>query len=215
MKKLILAAIACTAPLYAVQAQQVTYTWTTTNNHGGLQPTTASFDVSLSAVQSGTITALDISNIQLAYPGLTLTDFVVSSGGLDNAAYVDPTTGAFIFHDKDQSLSVIGYQGGLFSDTFLSITLDNPYSPFGVLLNSVADQYNALNNGSADAGFPTAGYWTASFPTTSSPAPEPATWAMMILGFAAVGFAMRARKSVRNSRGAAGAEDLRAAELAH
>lgn len=194
MKKLILAAIACTAPLYAAQAQEVTYTWTTTNNHGGLQPTTASFDVSLSAVQSGTITALDISNIQLGYPGLTLTDFVVSGGGLDNAAYVDPTTGALIFQDKDQGLAVIGYQGGLFSDTFLSITFDNPYSPFNVLLNSVSDRYNALNNGSSDAGFPTAGYWTASFPTTSSPAPEPGTWAMMLVGFAGVGLTMRRRR---------------------
>jgi hypothetical protein len=41
--------------------------------------------------------------------------------------------------------------------TFLSITVDNPVS------GAVADQFNALNNGSAFAGFPTAGFWTAHF----------------------------------------------------
>lgn len=191
MKRLILAAIACTAPVYAAQAQQVTYTWTTTNNHSGLQPTTASFQVSLSAVLSGQISQFDISNIQLAYPGLTFDSFTPSSIGLDNVAFVDPTTGAFIFHDNQQGLAVAGYQGGLFSDTFLSITIDNSYSPFGAPLTSVSDQYNALSNGNSDAGFPTAGYWTASFPTITSSVPEPATWGMMLLGFGAIGFAMR------------------------
>lgn len=41
--------------------------------------------------------------------------------------------------------------------------------------------------------------------------PEPATWAMMLLGFGAIGAALRRRKSVRHSRGAAGTEDLRGA----
>jgi hypothetical protein len=58
----------------------------------------------------------------------------------------------------------------------------------------VADQFNALNNGSPVAGFQTAGFWTASFPTVTAAVPEPSTWAMMILGFAGVGFMAYRRK---------------------
>lgn len=177
-------------------AQSVTYSWTTTSQGFGnhlSQPTTATFDVPLSAVLSGKINYSDITNIHLAYPGLTFDAFTPSSGGLDNAAFVNPVTGAFIYHDADQSLSVAGYQGGLFSSTFLSITIDNRYSPLGQPLTSVADQFNALNNGAPYAGFPTAGYWTASFPVVKPPVPEPATWAMMIVGFGVVGGALRRR----------------------
>jgi hypothetical protein len=67
--------------------------------------------------------------------------------------------------------------------TFLSITVDNP----NLMLNGVADEFNALNNGSSDAGFPAAGFWTASFPSTA--VPEPSTWSMMLRGFAGLGFA--------------------------
>ena len=77
--------------------------------------------------------------------------------------------------------------------TFLSITVDNRYGPFGNPLTSVADQFNALDNGNPDAGFPTAGYWTAAFPTIST-VPEPSTWAMMILGFFGIGTMVSRRR---------------------
>jgi hypothetical protein len=51
--------------------------------------------------------------------------------------------------------------------TFLSITVDDANQNF----NGVADQFNALSNGSPYAGFPTAGFWTASFPITATPLP--------------------------------------------
>jgi hypothetical protein len=177
-------------------AQLVTYSWTTTSPGFGThvsQPTTATFQVALSAVLSGQINYSDITNIQLAYPGLTFDSFTATSNGLDNAAFVNPVTGAFIFHDVNQGLGVVGYQGGLFSSTFLSITIDSRYGPLGQPLTSVADQFNALNNGSPYAGFPTAGFWTASFPSLGSAVPEPATWAMMIIGFGMIGGALRRR----------------------
>src|SRR4051812_46080418 len=67
-------------------AQLVTYSWTTTsqgfgNNLG--QPTTATFQVALSKIQTGHFSAQDITNINLAYPGLTFNAFTASSGGLD------------------------------------------------------------------------------------------------------------------------------------
>ncbi|HEY1929941.1 MAG TPA: PEPxxWA-CTERM sorting domain-containing protein [Caulobacteraceae bacterium] len=179
----------------AEASQMVTYSWTTTSEGFGShvdKPTSATFQVPLSDVLSGKISFSDISNIQLSYPGLTFDTAVTSSIGSDFAAYVDPATGAFIFHDGQQGLAVIASDSSDPSfSTFLSITVDNRYSPFGVPLTSVADQYNALNHGQPYAGFPTAGFWTASFPTV----PEPSTWAMLILGLAGVGFMGRRRRS--------------------
>ena len=51
---------------------------------------------------AGVIPQLDITNIDLAYPGLTFDSAVASSIGLDLAAFVGPATGAFIFQSNDQ-----------------------------------------------------------------------------------------------------------------
>jgi hypothetical protein len=177
----------------------VTYIWTTTSQGFGPhvdQPTTASFQVPLADVLAGKINQFDITNIQLTYPGLTFNTTVTSSGGFDFAAFVDPTTGAFVYHDADQGLSVEAFAGTDINQatTFLSITVDAvAYTPSGQPLTAVKDQFNALNNGNPYAGYPTAGFWTASFPIVSGGAPEPATWAMMIMGLGGVGAMMRRR----------------------
>lgn len=201
MKQIVLAALIAIAPAAAAQAgDMVTYSWTTTSQGFGShvdQPTLATFQVPLASVLAGKILYSDITNIQLAYPGLSLTSFTPTSIGLDSAAFVDPVTGAPVYHDVDQGLGVVGYQGAMFGDSFLSITFDAvAYTPNGQPLASVADQYNALNNGAPYAGYPTAGYWTATFPVVTSPGvPEPASWAMMIGGFGLIGVAMRRRKT--------------------
>jgi len=204
MNKLFLAALVVTIPAAAQAAGTATYTWTTTSQGFGShvdQPTSASFDVPYEAVLAGKILYSDISNIQLVYPGLTLTSFTPTSVGLDNAAYVDPVTGAPIYHDADQGLGVVGYQGGLFSDSFLSITFDSvAHTQGGQPLSSVADQYNALNNGAPYAGYPTAGYWTAKFSIPTRGVPEPASWAMMLGGFGLVGGAMRRARGTTKAR---------------
>jgi len=201
MKKLFLAALIAIAPAAAAQAgDMVTYSWTTTSQGFGShvdQPTWATFQVPLASVLAGKILYSDITNIQLAYPGLSLTSFTPTSIGLDSAAFVDPATGAPVYHGVDQGLGVVGYQGALFGDSFLSITFDSvAYTPGGQPLTSVADQYNALNNGAPYAGYPTAGYWTATFPIVTPPSvPEPAAWTMMVGGFGLIGGAMRRRKT--------------------
>lgn len=171
----------------------VTYSWTTTSEGYGLnlgQPSTATFEVPLSDVQAGIIPQLDVTNIQLAYPGLSFTGTTTSSIGNDFAAYVNPLTGAFVYHDTQQGFSVFAYAPDLFNyDTFLSITVDNPVS------GSVKDQYNAFNHNNPAAGYPTAGYWTATFPVAA--VPELSTWAMMISGFLGLGvIAHRKRKAL-------------------
>ena len=170
----------------AQAAPTVTYTWTTTSEGFGPHvsaPTSAMFEVPLSDVLAGVIPQFDISHIEMSYPGLSFDSTVTSSIGLDSAAYVDPTTGDFIFHSDTQGLAVIAFAEIDINaaTTFLSITVDNPVS------STVADQFNALNAGSPFAGFPTAGFWTATFPS-SAPVPEPSTWAMMLLGFSGLGF---------------------------
>jgi hypothetical protein len=184
------AAPAILSAFFAVPARaapMVTYTWTTTSAGFGQHvsaPSSATFEAPLSDVLAGVIPQFDISNIELTYPGLSFDSAVTSSIGFDSAAFVNPVTGAFRFQDDTQGLAVIAFAGTDINaaTTFLSITVDNP------VLGSVADQFNALNDGTAFAGFPTAGFWTATFPLTGTPVPEASTWIMMVLGFSALGF---------------------------
>ena len=101
---------------------------------------------------NGVIPQFDISNIQLAYPGLTFNSAVASSIGFDFSAFVDCTTGAFIYHDVGQGLAVIAFAVTDINSavTFLSITVDNPNPNF----TGVADQFNALNNGNPMPAIP-------------------------------------------------------------
>jgi hypothetical protein len=184
---LLISVVALAVPAEAVP--MVTYSWTTTSEGFGLHvsaPSSATFEVPLSDVLNGVIPQSDITDIQLFYPGLTFDSADASSIGFDFSAFVDPASGAFIFHDAGQGLAVIAFAGTDINTTttYLSITVDNANLTF----NGVADEFNALNNGSPYAGFPTSGFWTASFPTSTA-IPEPATWALMLLGFTAVGFA--------------------------
>jgi hypothetical protein len=73
-------------------------------------------------------------------------------------------------HGNTQGLAMIACAGTDINATtsFLSMTVDNPVS------GSVADQFNAFNDGSPYAGFPTAGFWTATFPASTT-VPEPST----------------------------------------
>jgi hypothetical protein len=191
-----LTALTIAGPIFVSAAQAdplVTYSWTTTSQgfgpHVG-QPSLATFQAPLSDVLAGEIPMFDVTNIQLFYPGISFNNAGVSGTGFDFAAFVNPLTGAFIFHDAQQGFAVFANDttDPNFS-TFLSILVDNPVS------GTVKDQYNALNHGTPYAGFPTAGFWTASFPTVTPAVPEPSTWAMMLLGFAGVGFMAYRRKS--------------------
>jgi hypothetical protein len=192
----ILIALIISCPIFASPARAVplvTYSWTTTSQGFGPhvdQPTSATFQVPLSDVLAGVVPQFDISNIQLTYPGLSLgAGALASSLGSDFSAFVDPATGAFIFHDNFQGLAVVAYGGFLFSDTFLAITVDNPNQNF----TGVADQFNALNNGSAIAGFPTAGFWAASFPVVTL-TPLPAALPLFASGLSALGLLAWRRK---------------------
>lgn len=177
------------APALAVPL--VTYSWTTTSEGFGPivgQPSSATFQVPLSDVQAGAIPQFDLTNIQLAYPGLSFTGAAPSSISLSSTAYVDPATGNFIYHGDDQGLAVFAYAPDLFNyDTFLSILVDNPVS------GAVKDQFNAMNHNVIVAGFPTAGFWTASFPAPAT-TPIPGDLPLFASGLAGLGFIAHRRK---------------------
>jgi PEP-CTERM motif len=191
-----LTALTLVGAILISQAQAVplvTYSWTTTSQGFGShlsQPSSATFQVPLSDVHNGVIPFSDITNIEFAYPGLTFNNSAPSSIGIDFSAFVDPVTGAFVFHDVGQGLAAIAFAGTDINTTttLLSITIDNPVA------GRVADTFNALNGGAAFAGFPTAGFWTASFPAT--PTPEPPTLALLGAGLVGVAMARRRKTSV-------------------
>jgi len=151
-----LTALTAVGAIWASQAQAVplvTYSWTTTSQGFGphvSQPSSATFQVPLSDVQDGVIPQSDITNIQFAYPGLTFNNTATSSIGIDFSAFVDPVTGAFVFHDVGQGLAAIAFAGTDINTTttFLSITIDNPVS------GDVADTFNALTAVVPSRAFP-------------------------------------------------------------
>ncbi|MDR3622487.1 MAG: PEP-CTERM sorting domain-containing protein [Paludisphaera borealis] len=165
----------------------VTYDWVTDSvTAQGTPPTSASFQVDLAVVQTGQINSFQITNIQFAFPGIGPLSFTAGSSiGLDNTAYVDPITGLPVFHDNNQGLAAVAYQGALFSATFLSITFDQVGG----------DQFNAINGGPGSLGFGR-GHWTAAITRTG--VPEPSSLSMLALG----GLAVAARSwSQRTWRG--------------
>ena len=192
-------ALTILGPVFAASAHAVplvTYSWTTTSQGFGLhlgQPSTATFQVPLSDVLAGEISQFDVTNIQLAYPGLSFVGTTTSSIGSDFKAFVDPTTGNFVFHDNNQGFSVFAYNNDLFTyDTFLSILVDNPVGGL------VKDQFNALNHNQPAAGFPTAGFWSASFPTPApATTPIPGALPLFASGLAGLGFVARRRKQAK------------------
>lgn len=206
----LLIALILLGPIFASSAHadpipMVTYSWTTTNDFNGPEPTSATFQAPLSDVQAGKIPTLDITNIQIAYPGLTLDGgTAASNGGSDFGAYVNPTTGALIYHDSQQGLAVVSYgtypNGTTDTTTYVSISVDQ-VDP--TTSNSVLDMYGALNNGSQDSNsgylnntFVNAyGYWTASIPAgPTTPVPVPASIYFLATGLGALGLVRWRRK---------------------
>lgn len=144
--------------------------------------------------------------------GNPLTGTEVVSASLSRSALNGTGTDNFIFRIGPINGNGIGLGngsvitglsiGGLTSLTFNSVTFNNGVSTFIVPISAIG-----VGSAASIGNIPIFSgnvntlsvNWTASGPASYvgnlsfSPVPEPMTWAMLIFGFAAVGFAMRRR----------------------
>jgi hypothetical protein len=205
-KKMLLAlALATTGLAAPAMAQQATVNGTTLAS-GGM--TTINFD--------GPTGSGATSSLQLTYDGITggvaTFDYIfgmtgnlaaanLTGFGFDTSPTLFGVTGTglnFVLNPVNfpggENVNACGFagnncdaannQGDLFSGTFV-LTFAPTTTDF--TLNGFVDRYasiTALNNTSGE-GHP------VGTPTPFSTAPEPATWAMMLLGFGGIGYSMR------------------------
>lgn len=147
------------------------------NGGSALATGSFSFDSSL----GGPLTYSNLNAFTLALPNETYDLAFVNSGGFSQYYYFgyDTTLGAF------QTATVGGFPQILsaiktgFTDGFFVRN-----DPGGTILRN-------YNPESGNVSFTNV---TVSSRTIGAAVPEPATWAMMLFGFAAVGFSMRRRK---------------------
>ncbi len=181
--------LAILAPGAALAAgQTVTYSWVTDSFFSGSTLPSASFDVPLSVVETGTFTQLDMSNFQFSFSGIGPLAFTTgTSNGLDNAAFVSPTTYLPVFKDSQQGLGAVGYQGSLGSSTFLTLTFDLASG------SQVRDVFNAINGGPGSLSYGS-GHWIASV-SAATAVPEPTGIALLGAGLLALAVAGRRRRA--------------------
>jgi len=105
-------------------ASLVTYTWVTESSTGAV-PTSATFQVELSTVQSGVIEASDIQNILYEFPGAGPLEYGVAGPIGQATTFVDTATGLPIPIGHGQGFEIIGIEAVDVGDGFLYTTFGN------------------------------------------------------------------------------------------
>ena len=125
----------------------------------------------------------------------TLPETGTTGSSITNSATMNSMTGA-ISGDIDFSRIFLTDPTGTQFD--FSLTPTGLVETGNILLNSMLGTYTLTVQGTANTAATYGGNITYTAPTAA--VPEPATWALLILGFGAVGFAMRKRgaNAVRN-----------------
>ena len=105
----------------------------------------------------------------------------------------DTSTPGVIFSDTSNLTCIASVMGCTVGTVYNLIigTTPSGFSAFGLpLTNLAAGDYRLTINGIS----PNSGSFTGNVRITTGAVPEPGTWAMMLLGFGAVGFAMRRKR---------------------
>ena len=105
----------------------------------------------------------------------------------------DTSTPGVIFSDTSNLTCIASVMGCTVGTVYNLIigTTPSGFSAFGLpLTNLAAGDYRLTINGIS----PNSGSFTGNVRITTGAVPEPATWALMLLGFGAVGFAMRRQR---------------------
>ena len=105
----------------------------------------------------------------------------------------DTSTPGVIFSDTSNLTCIASVMGCTVGTVYNLIigTTPSGFSAFGLpLTNLAAGDYRLTINGIS----PNSGSFTGNVRITTGAVPEPGTWAMMLLGFGAVGFTMRRQR---------------------
>jgi hypothetical protein len=134
---------------------------------------TASFSntFSFTLLEAATLTLGGVSTSQVRAQGNTLADLDFTSATVAGIAFNGPTG-----NDNNESFSLGGQlTNRVFGPGTFAITIAGDVDLASTANPAVFDGFLTFNN--------------------ASPVPEPTTWAMMLLGFGAVGYSMRKRPS--------------------
>jgi hypothetical protein len=129
---------------------------------GAASPTDPGYDL----LTSLTFNTLSGGPPPFSFPGLVTTSFAAG-------AAFNPTTDAFINHFGGNTFP--NYGGTIFN------------LPGGVVLRIDGSSFS-LNSGGLSGVLPSGPSFLIGGPPTITPIPEPSTWALALLGFAALGF---------------------------
>jgi len=198
MKKHLIAALASVAAATfstAASATDFSFTGTFLTDDGK-----AAFDFSLASAATVTIQSFGYSG------GVNAAGRTIAAGGFDGVFSLYDVSGQNIAYNDDGSAGT--------SDPLLSLSLaagsykvfltqyDN-FGPANLALPFVFDGQPAFRGGFVDfGGSQRNGSWAVDISNvTTAAVPEGATWAMMLVGFGAAGFALRSRRRVAVSFG--------------
>jgi hypothetical protein len=124
---------------------------------------------------------------------MTINGHTFTTNGLGHAELDASNMSSGSFRTYAQANAAFGSQFDNFLET------QDPAAPYPTSLSSpFTYTYHAVGTSSAYGTFKIGGDWLSLSPTTvtlTAAVPEPSTWAMMILGFAGVGFMAYRRKS--------------------
>jgi hypothetical protein len=154
------------------------------------------------AVGSAASAAVTVDASSMTWSGPTTTNTTTTIGYTDTGL-ANPFSEWLQFTSDLGGLYSIVASTSSASVNFTSIVLTGPNGPFNLLpgFDNGTVEFWSLDNFNLQAGTYTLTLNGTNSQTgalsgniTMNPVPEPATWAMMLLGFGAVGFAMRRRR---------------------
>lgn len=126
---------------------------------------------------SGVGGSTDINNVTLTFSDAAssfLPESFVDGFPVTSGTYLPSNFGGFEFTGFDNAASFAGFNGNSANGDWTLLIADTFAADVGVV----------------------AGGWSLDFTTDAAVVPEPATWALMIGGFAGVGLTMRRRRTV-------------------
>jgi hypothetical protein len=176
--------------------------------------------ISVETVQAETITYTETATISGALNGVFFFNDLLTLTGTADPANITISSGVF-FNQLSLSFSVAGVGGGTFTDTtsvvanpgstragfsditadsLIFFTTDNPaFSSFDLSTSigpiTGSPVFNVTLQGTTVGPLLIESSGDATFTAVASGVPEPSTWAMLLLGFAGIGFMAYRRKA--------------------